>query len=157
MLPATPHTSQHLAAEGGKCCRPGVTNVVKELPDSMSACVAIDPASLTLRAPLVSSTAHPAPSMYCSSSPAARVTLTSSTVVVPSKCWTVTVTDDEACLLRTTRVCRFRCVEAPGEATTVVVVAPLMAVLVRPGVMVPAALSTQDAWTSVVTACAVTT
>src|SRR3990167_6889030 len=152
MLPATPQTSQHLAAEGWKCWRPGVTKLVSELPDSMSACVAMAPASVTLRAPLVSSTAQPEPSMYCSSSPAASVNFTSSTGVTPSVCCTVIVTEDEACLFRTTRVCTFRWVEAPGDPTTVVVVAPLMAGFVRPGGVGPEAVSTPEAGASVVAA-----
>ena len=51
-----------------------------------------------------------------------------------------------------------RCVLAPGDATTSVVVAvEMVAVLVRPGVITPEALSTHDAWTSVLATEDVTT
>ena len=60
---------------------------------------------------------------------------------------TVTVFADEAWSFFTVSIFTVRCVEAPGEPTTVVVVADEIAVFVRPGVIVPDALSTHDAWT----------
>jgi hypothetical protein len=53
-----------------------------------------------------------------------------------------------ACVFRTLRNLTLRCVLAPGEATTVVVAAVVIdAVFVRLGLIVPLALSTQDACT----------
>src|SRR5215467_8532276 len=52
--------------------------------------------------------------------------------------------------LLTCNVLMLRWVEAPGEATTVVVVAVVIAVFVLPGVTVPDALSIHDAWQLIV-------
>ena len=56
--------------------------------------------------------------------------------VVPSVCWTVTVSAVDPSALWTDSVLTVRCVEAAGEATMVVVVADEIAVLSRPGVTV---------------------
>jgi hypothetical protein len=76
--------------------------------------------------------------------------------VVPSKCWIVTSVTTLAWTLRTVSSWTVRCVDAAGEPTTVVVVAVVTSVLVRPGVTVPAALSAHVAWMSTVAAALVT-
>lgn len=85
---------------------------------------------------------HPTESMNSTDSPAANVHLYASTWVVPSVWNTVTSVAVEAWSLRISKVWRFRCVDAPGEDTTVVVVAVVIVVFSRPGVIVPALLST---------------
>jgi hypothetical protein len=98
--------------------------------------------------PLTSTIRKPTPSTYAIRSPAASVTVSRSTDVDPSKCWIVTVFEVDACTFWMCNVLTFRVVDAAGAATSVVVVAVVTFVFVRPGVTVPDARSTQDACTS---------
>jgi hypothetical protein len=124
---------------------------------SVDVTLAVPPAAISVRTwPVALMTFQPWPSIYCTCSPNARVYSISSTIVVPSVCRTVTRTLDAAVVLRMFNVCTLRCVLAAGEDTTVVVAAEAIAVLVRPGVMVPDALSTHDACTSTGVAASVT-
>ena len=68
-----------------------------------------------------------------------------STAVVPSKCSTVTFADADAWALVTFRCRTLRTTPEPGEATTVVVVAVVIAAFDRPSVTVDPLRSPHDA------------
>lgn len=93
--------------------------------------------------PWASSLTHCSP-FHCTLSCARSVPSHRDIWFVPSVCSTSMNTEVVAWSFLMETYLTLRCVDAPGEPTIVVVVAVVIGVFVRPGVIVPLALSTQE-------------